>query len=308
RAEQEEVLTLDAAYGGAYQRVTVASAVSMAVEKHKARFGSDVHMPALAERIASRAERYGQAVVVSRDVDVAGECEREMKLELEAEEEEERQTAAVVPRAEVDWDYAAALSATSVGPLRTTAKVISLASAWEQLGVEASIDSTKTSAQAVFCTHNFFNTIENNERRGSQDECLRPVDWALAFANGDVLLLSEREANGVLLARGESNDRMAPEMSTPSALIHLSYAGSAQRGPALNTNTLMRDIIQDRGAQICAALSGIWVFGGITNIPKDGREAVKSLIKGGRAAIQYIVACRDHGHMLPRSDLERLLT
>lgn len=178
----------------------------------------------------------------------------------------------------------------------------------------------------VFCTRNFFHAIETNGERGSHDEYLRPVDWGLAFANGDVLLLSEREANGVLLARGGCSGRVASATLTPPTLIHLSYAGSAQRGPvlkrsirvsseitaqrdqALNTNSLMRDIMRDGGARIYAALAGIWVFGGITTIPKGGREAVQNVVKGGRVAVQYIVTCRDRGHMLPRSDLERLVS
>lgn len=110
---------------------------------------------------------------------------------------------------------------------------MSLATAWEQLDAEAFIESIRASAQAVFCTRNFFYTIETDGKRGEQDEYLRPVDWALAFANGDMLLLSEREANGVLLARAWSNNRFGRTTLTPPTLIHLSYAGSLQRGPAL---------------------------------------------------------------------------
>ncbi|CAM9858519.1 unnamed protein product [Ectocarpus sp. 6 AP-2014] len=49
RAEQLEVMTLDAAYGGAYRRISVHSAVSAAVGKHNDRFRGDVHMPELAK-------------------------------------------------------------------------------------------------------------------------------------------------------------------------------------------------------------------------------------------------------------------
>ncbi|CAN0266510.1 unnamed protein product, partial [Scytosiphon promiscuus] len=118
RAEQEEVMTLDAAYG-----VTVADTVSTAVARQEARFGVDVHMPSFAGRIGSRAERYGNTAIVSRDADIGGECEREMELEIEEEEEGERQAVKVVPRAEVDWDYDAALSARSIGPLRDMAEM-----------------------------------------------------------------------------------------------------------------------------------------------------------------------------------------
>lgn len=108
-------MTLDAAYGRAYRQISVDSAVSVAVDQHDARFKGDVHMLEISEGIASRAGRYGKTVLVARDAAMGGECEREMELETEEEEGVERQVAKVVPREEVDWDYAAALSAISPG-------------------------------------------------------------------------------------------------------------------------------------------------------------------------------------------------
>lgn len=123
RAEQEELLTLDDAYGAAYRRISVHHAVSTAVTRHDARFKGDVHMPELSRGIASRAERYGKTITVSTDADIDGECEREMELEVEEEEEVERQIAKAVPRSEVDWDYAAALSANSAEQVSILAQV-----------------------------------------------------------------------------------------------------------------------------------------------------------------------------------------
>ncbi|CAM9708595.1 unnamed protein product, partial [Scytosiphon promiscuus] len=308
RAEQEEVLTLDDAYGAAYKQVSVHHAVSTAVTRHLARFNGDVHMPELSRGIASRAERYGKTVIVSRDANIGGECEREMELEVEEEEEVERQIAKVMPFSEVDWDFAAALSANSAD--QVSVQVMSLASAWEHLAADAFIARVRSAANTVFCTPNFFLAISSHSRRGSLDDYLRPVDSALAFRNGDLLLLSEREANGVLLALARGG------CSVPNAaqakLIHLSYAGSERGDPRMKTNPLMRDAVthtrQGRAAQSCGALACIWVFGGTTTIPSDGRAAVMDLVKGQRVAVRHIVASRGHGHMLPRSDLERLLT
>jgi len=55
-------------------------------------------------------------------------------------------------------------------------------------------------------------------------------------------------------------------------------------------------------------LASIWVFGGITDIPEHAKDAVKTLIKGGKLAIEHIVTMRGHGKLLPMSDLEALLT
>lgn len=187
---------------------------------------------------------------------------------------------------------------------------MTLASAWKQLAAEAYIASMRSSAKTVFCTRNFFLGVALHVRRGSLDDYLRPVDSALAFANGDLLLLSERETNGVLLALARADKRVVS--ATHAKLVHLSYAGSEPGDARLKTNPLMRNAVtytrQSRGAQSCGALACIWVFGGITTIPNDGRAAVKNLVEGQRRAVRHIVDSRGHGHMLPRSDLERLLT
>lgn len=105
RAEQDEVLTLDDAYGRAYRQVSVDSAVSVAIDQLHARFKGDVHMPELLKGIVSRVGRYGKTASVARDAAMGGECEREMELEVEEEEEQERQVAKMSPREEVDWAY-----------------------------------------------------------------------------------------------------------------------------------------------------------------------------------------------------------
>lgn len=123
RAELDEVLTLDAAYGKAFRQISVDNAVSVAVHHHVASFEGDVHMPELSEKIASRAGLYGKTVFVGRDAAIGGECEREMELEMEEEKEVERQVAKMSPRKELDWDYDAALLAVSPGKISSTATV-----------------------------------------------------------------------------------------------------------------------------------------------------------------------------------------
>lgn len=192
----------------------------------------------------------------------------------------------------------------------THKQAMSLESAWKSLTKEAHISSLGSSAPNVFCTPNFLVGIA--ESTASLDDYLRPVDAALAFANGDMLLLSEREANGVLLAVARSRDRGQTATLKQPNLIHLSYAGSEQGGQRMSTNPLMREAVsharRGRGTQRCAALARIWVFGGTTTIPDDGRDAVKVLVKGKRSAVKHIVAARGYAHMLHRSVLDILMT
>lgn len=188
-------------------------------------------------------------------------------------------------------------------------QVVPLESAWKRLTGEAQIAPTSISAPMVFCTRNFLVGTMQSEM-SSLDDYLRPVDAALAFTDGRMLLLSEREANGVLLALARSRETGGSTTggSTQPKLIHLSYAGSEPGGERISTNPLMREATREHGTLRRAALARIWVFGGITTIPADGRDAVKTFIKGKWSAVKHIVAARGHGHMLPRSDLERLLT
>lgn len=187
---------------------------------------------------------------------------------------------------------------------------MSLASAWGQLAEEAQISSVGSSVKKLFCTRNFLFGTANVSRMSSIDDYLRPVDAALVFGNGDMMLLSERETNGVLLALARS--RGQGDTARPTAkLVHLSYAGVEEGEPRIGKNPLMRDAVlhtrKGNEGLSCAALARVWVFGGITTIPVEGREAVEGLVKGKRLAVRHIVAARDHMHMLPRSDLERLL-
>lgn len=145
------------------------------------------------------------------------------------------------------------------------------------------------------------------------DDYLRPVDTALVFANGDMVLLSERETDGILLALSRSASQSFASLrsnilgNAQPKLVHLSYTTSAQNDPRIEANPLMREAKRYTKASD-TALATVWVFSGWTTIPEHAKEAVKAFIKGGKHAVEHIVAARGHGHMLPRSDLERLLT
>lgn len=193
---------------------------------------------------------------------------------------------------------------TPVAPIQ----VMTLESGWKRLADQAQISPVASSAPAVFCTENFLvGTMQPTA--SSLDDYLLPVDAALSFTDGGVLLLSQREANGMLLAFARSHERLdTTERSIQPKLIHLSYTCSEQGGERISRNPFMCEATRACGKLKCEALAKIWVFGGITTIPDDGRDAVKSFIKGKWSAVKHIVAARGHAHLLPRSDLERLST
>lgn len=193
------------------------------------------------------------------------------------------------------------------------------------LAADAQISTVRSSAHKVFCTANFLFAVANHEvSLPSLDDYLRPVDAALLFTDGEMVLLSEREADGVLLAQSRSSSQPLPSLgrqpsSAAPKLIHLSYTASEQHETRLETNPLMRaakrqtaDDVQQPAVRPTEpadpALAMVWVFGGWTTVPEHAKGAVKALVQGGRHAVGHIVAVRGHTHMLPRSDLERLLT
>lgn len=162
----------------------------------------------------------------------------------------------------------------------------------------------------VFCTSNFLFAVANHST--SLDDYLRPVDAALEFTSGEMVLLSDREANGILLAQSRSSSKpLASLGGQPSSvapkLIHLSYTTSEENETRIETNPLMRAAKRQTNAAD-TTLATVWVFSGWTTIPEHAKADVRTFIKGGRSAVGHIVAARGHGHLLPRSDLERLLT
>lgn len=201
-------------------------------------------------------------------------------------------------------------------------QTIPLAEAWGYLTADAQMSAVRSSVHKVFCTANFLFAVSNHGASLSAlDDYLRPVDAALVFASGEMVLLSERETDGILLAQSRSSSQpLASHGRNPSSavpkLVHLSYTASEQHEPRLETNPLMRAAKRQTQVQRAVrstkaadtALAVVWVFSGWTTVPEHAKDAVKAFVKGGRHAVGHIVAVRGRGHMLPRSGLERLLT
>ncbi|GIL51274.1 hypothetical protein Vafri_7113, partial [Volvox africanus] len=120
------------------------------------------------------------------------ECERELEEE-EEEEEVERQVPAVKAARESDWNYATGLKASSVADLDAAAALKPLSDAVVTLEPKSLSDISWSSA--VWCTRNFLNTAASSPNTAELNQYLRPVGALVLFASGDVLLVSEREAD-----------------------------------------------------------------------------------------------------------------
>lgn len=154
----------------------------------------------------------------------------------------EREIARIQPRAEQDWDYRRALGAQSLADLQASPGLHALSSLPELARQLAPMRIQSWSAD-VFATRNFARAVEL-ETGDPPNEYLRPLgEMLLLPAHNDgvnergrvVLLLSEREANGVLRAlwsgsgAGARARAEAPGSATPAPLlVSLSYLAAAQ--------------------------------------------------------------------------------
>lgn len=245
------------------------------------------------------------------------ECERELEKEEEEEEEVEREVAKVSPASELDWEYCTALEATSVSDLDAGARCDSLADAVQQVLVPDSLGSMEWSTQ-VWLTHNFLHAAALPLGSAGNDY-LRHVDAVLLLPSGEIVLLSEREADGVVRAMRQAHAHANPlgpadrwlHHQQP-ALMHLPYMHHA-----LATGTgrvMLAQAAHPVAAPSCAVLSdastvaalvsarvfnGDTVYGGL---PSDDLEA---LVRGHKAEVEVLVGARGKSTHLPRSDVER---
>lgn len=180
-------------------------------------------------------------------------------------------------------------------------KIMPMAIAVERyLSIRQGMSSRDWESSPVFCTHNFFFA---SDTRGCLDDYMRPVDALLVFPSGQVLLLSERETDGVLRAMLDADG----ERHSQTILFHVSYTTAGMRPFEESPLKLPRGV-QAGNALTYRTLASMWIFSGTTSIPPPGRGWVKALVRNRKIAVQSLLSMRGLDHVLPRSDLERLLT
>jgi hypothetical protein len=147
----------------------------------------------LMTNIKDHVRLFGETVIVSGS-SKEEQSEKEMEKEAEMEAEKELEAKREVPFADKSWNYNAVLQAKS--PYELGVKIRHFSSSVSEMPHLKQINWANCK---VFGTENFWSTIEN-QATGKFDPFIRFVDAILLFQSGELLCLSDREADHVLKA------------------------------------------------------------------------------------------------------------
>jgi hypothetical protein len=321
--------------------------------------GTVQQLRVLVQQIHANASKCGEGHWVVAGAGVNEECERELEQEEEQEEEQEVQVARVDAAAEQDWAYAGAFAAASASNLAFFTGICSLPDAMPLL--QSSCVGSISWSSKVFVTSNFMLTtaaaaaavgslggdarataraVAQAAAAGQRlSEYLRPVGSMLAIQNGDVVLLSEREAEGILehLWRAAATGRGVPGTSSSSrssqvVLLSLSYArlarstaaaGIASSSPAapppgqqflvqppqgpIHLNPSYASVANRLSAQLqLPQLVNAHLFSGGSMYDGDSQQVLllHGMVAGRREAAEALLDSRGRQSQLPRSELE----
>lgn len=187
----------------------------------------------------------------------------------------------------------------------------------QYLSTKTALNPVDQQTPPVYCTHNFFfaskerldlGCLGQSNDRPCLDHHLRPLDALLLFPSKEVLLLSERETDGILRVMRDSREFCQGLEGLPK-LLHASYLRSSREGAA-SQNPLLSAAATEarvRHSLTNSALASLWVFAGMTAIPEEDCKHVQALVKRRRMIVVRLLEMRGVEHMLPRSTLDRLL-
>ncbi|KXS16815.1 hypothetical protein M427DRAFT_285457 [Gonapodya prolifera JEL478] len=220
------------------------------------------------QELGRRCAHYGAEVQIAVSKMANDECERELEMEeeeeLEKEQEIPRQHAVVEKR----WQYSTALTATSISDLAT--QCMSIKAAATSFIAQHHIAVLRW-PHRLYCTVDFLRTVANN----APLDFLRVADVAILFNNGDVLMLSDKEADAIL-ALVLSHRPNRPEQWR---LVNVSHA-----------RTCHSDLPDDLAAAV-EVLNGETVF-----LDDKRKAAVKALVDRGdkdtKSPVMDLVASR----------------
>ena len=152
----------------------------------------------------------------------------------------------------------------------------------------------------IYGTHNFFLTCEedssNINRVTSSNEYLRLVDFFLIFSNGDIVLLSEREADKVL-------EFWRKTKCETFSLVNLTYARKREENGRIKFETPVGNSF----AVTHETLTALAFFQGQVMFSKEeNQNNLKSMLASAYAKLIAPTFCqmRGLGFSYSRSDLE----
>ncbi|RHY49397.1 hypothetical protein DYB30_012754 [Aphanomyces astaci] len=216
------------------------------------------------------------------------ECERELQVEEEEQQEKDVEMREQKPRVEASWNYSSILTAKSAQDVQTT--VVPLAEGMPQLWGLGDVAWPAT----IFGTTSFFITLASKTTL----KYARVVDSVALFPNGDVLLLSDKEADAALelvwarpfrsvlgLLQGWLNPQFTLENV---AMLH--HAADGTPSPMAIDN------------EVALAL-----LNGVTRFDATTQPSLKALLAKplARVAISNLIDARGEGRNWIESDLEK---
>jgi len=260
----DERVDLDLLYGSPIVDVPLIQAVRSTKESHCKRTGcsESSHI----KDIVDRCDELGSGYSITR-TGIDEECERELQREIEVEQEEEVAPPRVLPLKEADWDYSSIFNSVSIRSLPITTVAIV-----DVVGTLLSGENLSNIgwSESVFCTQNFTKTVNVN---GGMDDFLRIPDAFVRFPSDEILLLSNREADQILLHFLDRKENKVP--SNGYYFDHCAFA----------TDKNVQDLLRhDASGTKCPGISdemscSVKLFNGETIYRDDGqRRALKSML------------------------------
>jgi hypothetical protein len=338
RARLDEKLEVKDLYGSSRDKEPVETVVAAMVEKQLQRCSSGAGLGAAQQQIVrevrEKSVRYGEGYWVSTGHAPDEECERELEEEVEEEEEVEMEVASATARQEVDWPYAAALTVASGAELGRAAglQLLPLPELARQLLQPGFIGDIPWDA-GVFATENFVYTTEQEADAAATsstclNEYLRPVVEVLVLPNGEVVMLSEREAEGLLeqwLALkgiGTNNSSSSSSVTgvagggaahSSAHLVSLGYALAARAGGRQPLATALLPAaagayaMQQQQQQLVDVpkLVSMQLLDGGASFPFIDQGDFKQMMRGRKEAAEALVSMRGKLPLFTCSDLEK---
>ncbi|KAE8991281.1 hypothetical protein PF011_g18002 [Phytophthora fragariae] len=259
-------------------------------------------------QICSRGCAYGLSdeVCVTSHTD---EGERGLQVEEEVQHERELEVAQYLPAREQAWNYAAVLRARSVQDVEDAVPVLDVQSYVLSLMSSKELAALKWSAARMFMTENFASTIVSRTKISSVTEFVRVIDALLVFDNGQVLLLSECEADHIL--------SLLWSRAQPSVRF-VNFAFARESIGRVGAGAKFRDIHLALGSSLggnlpLVATTASLVFNGETMLAKQQQEAVAPVFRellgplvSREATLSNFVKSRGNSHKWTRSFLHEL--
>uniref|UniRef100_A0A7S2XKU8 Uncharacterized protein n=1 Tax=Attheya septentrionalis TaxID=420275 RepID=A0A7S2XKU8_9STRA len=212
---------------------------------------------------------------------LAEECEQEMEREEENEEEEEKELPLEKAYAEIDWEYdkaftsPASLMGSSFFPLTGFIS-----------GLAKEIADIRWS-EMLYCTRNFWYTIQSARSSSCTANYLRPVNSMLCMPSGEVVLISEYEAHKLL-------PYWIKATSPKATFCHLCMIDSG-KGFGREAQSIGQE-----------APTSAKLFRGYVQFTEAQREILSGMFEKVhvRTAVQNLLALRDRTRYFDRSDLD----